>query len=92
LVHCDNQDVRLHLFDNIRQVTLILNLTHNLNVGLVGNRSHHQFPHQARMICDQHSDSFHEAIPSAEHRSHTPQAQGSKAIYERIPSARSSRY
>jgi len=89
LVHGDNQHVRLDLFDDVRQVILVLDLTHNLNVGLVGDGSHHQFPHQARMIRDQYTHSFHERLPSAEHRSPTPQAQGSKAIYERIPSSSS---
>jgi DNA-binding NarL/FixJ family response regulator len=48
----DNQNVGLHLLDNIRQIALVLDLTHNLDIGLVGDGGHHQFPHEARMVRD----------------------------------------
>jgi len=49
-VEGNDQNVGLRLLDNVSQFRLVLHLAHNLNIGLVGNRSHHQFPHQARMI------------------------------------------
>src|SRR5271156_132278 len=63
-VEGDDQNIGLHLLYDIGQLRLVLHLAHNLNVGLVGNRRHHQFPHQARMICHQYADSFHGATPA----------------------------
>ncbi len=63
-VHGDDQNVRLHLFNDIRQVRFVLHLAHDLDIGLVGDRSQHQFPHQPRMICYQYTNSFHGTTPA----------------------------
>jgi hypothetical protein len=59
LVHGKNQYIRPNLLDCFGQVTLVPNFTDNLDVGLVGNGGHYEFPHQAGPICNQHADSFH---------------------------------
>src|SRR5580700_9308137 len=41
-VEGDDQNIRLHLLNDIGQLRLVLHLAHDLNVGLVGDRRHHQ--------------------------------------------------
>jgi hypothetical protein len=51
---------------------------------LIGDSSHHQFPHQAGPIRNQHADSLHIVSPtlnvSAEYRCDGSSSQASKAI------------
>jgi len=40
-IHGDDQNVGLHLFDNIGQVAFVPTFAHELEIRLVSNRCHH---------------------------------------------------
>ncbi len=66
---CNDQHVGLCLVHNIGKFAFILHFPDELYVGLVSDSRHNQLPHQARMICHQHTHSFHNGDSSSEHRS-----------------------
>ncbi|MGA2743434.1 MAG: hypothetical protein ABSE44_01955, partial [Candidatus Sulfotelmatobacter sp.] len=85
-VHGKNEDIWPSLLDCLGEVILVPNIPDQLDVGLVGDGGHYEFPHQTGLVCDEDAGSFHVVSPtlnvSAEYPSYGSYPQGSKENYE----------
>ena len=46
-----NQKIGAHYFHRLRHFYFLLDFTYDLDVGLIGNRSHYEFPNQPWPVC-----------------------------------------
>ncbi len=54
-----NQKIRSRLLHRTHQLRIFFYLTHNLDIGLLRNGSHHKLPHQSGLIRHEHSYRLH---------------------------------